>query len=103
MKLVLSALLSLASASAVMAAEATTRIDVTGLTCPSCSYIVATALKRVDSVEIIEFTEGQSEDGTYLLRFDDSLTSPEALVAAVTDVGYGASLAAPETGAESGS
>ena len=36
------------SPTAIFAAEAETRLHVTGLTCPSCSYIVATALKRVD-------------------------------------------------------
>lgn len=74
-----------------LAGEAETRLHVTGLTCPSCSYIVATALKRIDTVEIAEFTEGDADDGVYDLRYDDAVTDPEALVAAVTDVGYGAS------------
>lgn len=76
-----------------LADEAETRLHVTGLTCPSCSYIVAAALKKVETVQIAEFIEGEDEDGSYLLRYDDAVTDPEALVAAVTGVGYGASLA----------
>lgn len=88
----LAAMLMLAPAMS-QAGEAETRLHVTGLTCPSCSYIVATALKRIDTVEIAQFTEGDAEDGVYVLRYDDAVTDPEALVAAVTNVGYGAALA----------
>lgn len=78
---------------ALQAEEAETRLHVTGLTCPSCNYIVAATLKRIDTVEIAEFAEGEAEDGLYVLRYDDAVTNPEALIAAVTGVGYGASLA----------
>ncbi|QYX58314.1 hypothetical protein K1T73_08120 [Roseovarius sp. SCSIO 43702] len=77
-----------------LADEAETRLHVTGLTCPSCSYIVASALKKVETVKIAEFTEGEAKDGTYLLQYDDAVIDPEALIAAVTGVGYGASLVA---------
>ncbi|APX89175.1 hypothetical protein BV394_05125 [Brevirhabdus pacifica] len=97
----------LLSVAAVQAETATTRLDVTGLTCPSCSYIVATALKKVETVEIVDFIEGDFEDGTYLVNYDDAVTDPEALIAAVTGVGYGATLAvdpeADEDKAEKGS
>ncbi|MGR3498585.1 MAG: heavy-metal-associated domain-containing protein [Limimaricola soesokkakensis] len=89
--LLLAASLGLAPV-ALQAEEAETRLHVTGLTCPSCSYIVATALKHIDTVEIAEFAEGEAEDGLYVLRYDDLVTDPEALIAAVTGVGYGASL-----------
>jgi periplasmic mercuric ion binding protein len=85
------------SAGGALAEEATTTIDVTGLTCPSCSYIVATTLKRIDTVEIMHFTEGSSEDGTYELRYDDAVTGPEEIISAVNGVGFGAALS-PETG-----
>ncbi|SFP87080.1 heavy-metal-associated domain-containing protein [Tranquillimonas alkanivorans] len=91
-RILLAAILLLAPAT-VLAGDAQTRLHVTGLTCPSCSYIVATALKRVDTVEIAEFVEGDAEDGTYVLHYDDSVTDPEALIATVTGVGYGATLA----------
>ncbi len=90
--LILAATLSVASGAA-LAKEATTRIAVEGLTCPSCSYIVATAMKRIDSVEVVEFIEGDAEDGLYVLRYDDAKTAPEDIVLAVTGVGYGATLA----------
>ena len=85
------------SPTATLAAEAETRLHVTGLTCPSCSYIVATALKRVETVVIAEFVEGEAEEGVYVLHYDDAVTGPDRLVAAVTGVGYGATLA-PEDG-----
>ncbi len=94
MKLLVSTTALFLSASAALAAEATTRIAVEGLTCPSCSYIVATAMKRVESVEVLKFTEGHAETGLYVLRYDDALTNPDAIVAAVTGVGFGASMAA---------
>ena len=61
MKSLLSAVALALVAGAAPAAEATTRIAVTGLTCPSCSYIVATAMKRVESVEILSFTEAEDD------------------------------------------
>jgi copper chaperone CopZ len=91
--LLFAAILSI-TPNAVLAAEAETRLHVTGLTCPSCSYIVATALQRVETVEIAEFVEGEAGDGFYTLRYDEDVTNPEALIAAVTGVGYGAALAA---------
>lgn len=93
MKLLFSIAALALSTGASLAAEATTRVAVDGLTCPSCSYIVATAMKRIDSVEVLEFTEGEAGAGLYVLRYDDAVTDPEAIVAAVTGVGYGAALA----------
>lgn len=92
MKLLVSTAVLILSASPTLAAEATTRIAVEGLTCPSCSYIVATAMKRVDSVEVQELIAGEAENGLYVLRYDDALTDPQAIVAAVTAVGYRAAL-----------
>ena len=65
MKSLLSAVALALLAGAAPAAEATARIAVTGLTCPSCSYIVATAMKRVESVEILSFTEAGDDAGVY--------------------------------------
>ncbi|OOY06945.1 hypothetical protein [Thioclava sp. F36-7] len=91
-RILITAILLLAPVVA-LAGEAQTRLHVTALTCPSCSYIVATALKRVESVKIAEFVEGEAEDGIYVLHYDDAVTDPKALIAAVTGVGYGAALA----------
>ena len=55
-------------------------------------------MKRVESVEILSFTEAGDDAGVYDLRYDDAATDPAAILAAVTGVGYGATLAgAPET------
>ena len=80
------------SPTVILAADAETRLHVTGLTCPSCSFIVATALKRVETVEIAEFVEGEAADGVYVLQYDDTVTGPDRLIAAITGVGYGATL-----------
>lgn len=93
MKLLVSAAALILSAGAAQAEEAITRVAVDGLTCPSCSVIVATAMKRVESVEVVSFTEGDAQDGLYVLRYDDAVTDPGAIVSAVTGVGYGARLA----------
>lgn len=93
MRQVLLAAILWISPTAIFAVEAETRLHVTGLTCPSCSYIVATALKRVETVEIAEFLEGGAEDGVYVLHYDDLAADPDQLIAAVTGAGYGATLA----------
>ena len=93
MRQIILAAILLSAPAATLAAEAEARLHVSGLTCPSCSYIVATALKKVETVEIMEFTEGEAEDGVYVLTYDDTATEPEALIQAVTGVGYGAALA----------
>ncbi|AYE85834.1 hypothetical protein [Sulfitobacter sp. D7] len=41
---------------------------------------------------ISEFIAGEAENGLYVLRYDDALTDPQAIVAAVTAVGYRAAL-----------
>ncbi|MEQ8342132.1 MAG: hypothetical protein RID15_18675 [Marinovum algicola] len=51
----------------------------------------------METVEIAEFLEGEAEDGVYVLHYDDAVTGPARLIAAVTGVGYGATLA-PEDG-----
>jgi periplasmic mercuric ion binding protein len=91
MKLLIPAALMMIS-SAAFAEMATTKVNVSGLTCPSCSYIVATTLKRIETVEITDFTEGSNDDGTFVLQFNDAVTSAQAIVYAVTSVGYGAAL-----------
>ena len=59
MKLIMlsSALAIAASASAAFAEERTVEIAVSELTCPSCSFIVASSMRGVPSVEINDFAE----------------------------------------------
>lgn len=86
------ALTTLISAPA-FAAEQVIRLEVGGLTCPSCSFIVGNSLKSVESVVIEDFVEGEdANEGLYTVRFDDAVTSADALIAAVEKNGYPATL-----------
>ena len=87
--LFLSLLLTALSAPLAQAAERTARILAAELTCPSCSYIVATAIKSVKGVRILEFAQGKQEfTGIYTVAYDDKQTSPQDIVAAILDYGY---------------
>ena len=75
--------------SAVFAAERTVEIAVSELTCPSCSFIVASSMRDVPSVRINDFAEGpEYGDGVYSVTFDDTETSVESIIEAVTANGY---------------
>jgi mercuric ion binding protein len=82
------ALTTLISAPA-FAAEQVIRLEVGGLTCPSCPLIVSKSLKSVESVVIEDFVKGEdASEGLYTVRFDDEVTSADALVAEVEKNGY---------------
>lgn len=71
------------------AAEQVVRLEVGGLTCPSCSFIVGSSLKSIESVVIEDFVEGEdASKGLYTVRFDDEVTSTDALIAVVQENGY---------------
>ena len=94
------ALTTLISAPA-FAAEQVVRLEVSGLTCPSCSFIVGNSLKSVESVVIEDFVEGEDASvGLYTVRFDDEVTSTDALIAAVEENGYPAALPEGPMGGE---
>lgn len=81
--------LSALTAAPAFAAEQVIRLEVGGLTCPSCSFIVGNSLKSVESVAIEDFVEGDdASEGLYTVRFDDEVTSIDALIAAVEENGY---------------
>lgn len=91
MKYILSGALALSAflAAPGFAAEQVARFHVGGLTCPSCSFIVANSLKSVDSVVIDEFVESDpSTEGVYTVRYDDEVASTDDLIAAVEENGY---------------
>ena len=68
--------LSVLFAAPASAAEQVVRLEVGGLTCPSCSFIVGNSLKSVESVVIEDFVEGKdASEGVYTVRFDDEITS----------------------------
>ena len=75
------------------AAEQVVRLKVGGLTCPSCSFIVGSSLKSIESLVIEDFVEGDhASEGLYTVRFDDEFTSTDALIAVVEENGYPAAL-----------
>lgn len=89
----LSAFAVAALSSAAFAEVRKIEIAVSELTCPSCSFIVASALKSVPSVEISNFEEGpQDGQGVYSVSFDDAETTVESIIGAVTANGYPASV-----------
>jgi mercuric ion binding protein len=98
-KILLSSALALAAlSSAALAEERRVEIAVSELTCPSCSFIVASSMRGVPSVQIDSFADGpESGPGVYSVTFDDTETSVEGLIAAVTANGYPAQVL-PKTG-----
>ncbi len=81
-----------------MTATATTehrtiRIPVTGMTCAACQSRVQRTLQKQPGVDDATVNLILN-DAT--ITFDPATTSPEALIEVIRDVGYGASLAAPD-------
>ncbi|GAB4386492.1 heavy-metal-associated domain-containing protein [Albidovulum sp.] len=71
------------------AGEQTARIDVGEMTCPTCSYTVASAIRRLPTTEIVEFKESATfGEGVFVVTFDDAAATPEMIVEAVTANGY---------------
>lgn len=76
-------------ASAAFAEERTIEITVGELTCPSCSFIVASSIRGVPSVQINDFVDGpEYGQGVYSVTFDDAETSVDSIIAAVVANGY---------------
>ena len=85
--------LTMMTAGIASAEERQARIEVSGLWCPSCPYIVGEALQKSQSVEILAFEEYDSGDaGVYTITFDDALTDIEEIVAQPVAYGYNAVL-----------
>ena len=69
------------------------QFTVTGMTCSACSAHVERAVSKVDGVSDLAvslLTNSMS------VTYDESKTSPQVIIAAVTAAGYGASLSAPQ-------
>ena len=96
--ILLSAALAIAAfAPAAFAEERTVEIAVGELTCPSCSFIVASSMRGVPSVQINDFVDGpEYGQGVYSVTFDDAETSVENIIDAVAANGYPAQ-ALPDT------
>jgi P-type Cu+ transporter len=68
-------------------------LAVTGMSCASCAARIETKLNRLDGVSAT--VNYATERAT--VEFDPSLVQPDLLVAAVEEIGYGASLPQPPT------
>ena len=87
--LLLSALAIVALSTPALAEERQVEIAVSELTCPSCSFIVASSMRGVPSVEITAFEDGpEYGQGVYSVTYDDAETSIESIIGAVTANGY---------------
>jgi len=88
--ILLSSTLAIAAfTSTAFAGERTVEIAVGELTCPSCSFIVASSMRGVPSVQIDDFVDGpEYGQGVYSVTFDDAETSVENIIDAVAANGY---------------
>lgn len=74
---------------AAQAAERTVTLNVANATCLLCGPIVKGTLERVDGVSAVTVEEADEFSGAVAtVRFDDDLTTVEALIAATTNAGY---------------
>ncbi len=64
---------------------ARTTLNVTGMTCHHCVHTVKSALEGLSGVRSARV---QLDDGKALVDYDESLTSPREMSAAVADAGY---------------
>lgn len=85
--------LGILAAVPLSAEEQRINIGVGELTCPTCTYTAATAMRGVPSVEVIDFTEGEEfGTGTYVVIFDDEVADQTMIVDAIRDIGYPADI-----------
>jgi mercuric ion binding protein len=71
------------------AAEQQTKIEVSGLTCPSCPYIAADAISSIDSVQIVNGSyDATAQTAIFVVSYDDAVTTPKAIADASGEYGY---------------
>ncbi len=76
---------SMALGTPSMAGEDVVKLSVPGMTCAACPITVRKSLERVDGVVMAEVS---FEELTAEVTYDPSITGPDALIEATTDVGY---------------
>lgn len=90
------AVLGMLTAVPASADEQRINVGVGELTCPTCSFTVAAAMRGVSSVEIIDFQEGSEfGKGTYVVAYDDQVANPDMIVGAILATGYPAEILQP--------
>ena len=83
------ATLGILAAMPASAEEQRINVGVAELTCPTCSFTVAAAMRGVPTVEIVDFQEGEEfGTGTYVVAFDDQAANPDIIIEAVLANGY---------------
>lgn len=73
----------------VLAGEQTVKLDVPGMYCASCPFIVQSAISDVDGVKTVN---ADLDTRTATVVFDDEKTNVEAIETASANAGYPASL-----------
>jgi len=88
MKATLKALIvagSLLAAPSAFAGEQTVTLEVSGMSCASCPYIVKQTLAGVDGVTAVEVSYAEK---SAVVTYDDSKTEVAALTVATGDMGF---------------
>jgi copper chaperone CopZ len=76
-------------ASPALAEEQQIRIGVSEMTCPTCSFTVASSMRRVPTVEVLEFQESEMfGEGVFTVTYDDQSADPAMIVEAIMANGY---------------
>lgn len=65
------------------------RFTTTGMHCPSCSMVIQMDLGDLDGVSSVT---SDHRTGVTEVTYDDSLTGPDQIIAAIVKAGYGAEL-----------
>ncbi|MBN8182017.1 heavy-metal-associated domain-containing protein [Roseibium aggregatum] len=89
------ALISLLVAAPAFAAEQTVTFSVPGMHCPSCPFIVESAMGSVEGVTQVT---ADSDALTAEVVFDDAVASAEDIARASAAAGYKADLVTPSSG-----
>src|SRR3546814_17352752 len=82
----------LVAASAAQAAERTVTLNVEGMTCASCPYIVRQSLASVDGVVAVDVS---FDDKIAVVTFDDSKAEAADLTKATAAMGFPSQVAPP--------
>jgi len=76
---------SLLAAPSAFAGEQTVTLEVSGMSCASCPYIVKQTLAGVDGVTAVEVSYAEK---SAVVTYDDSKTEVAALTVATGDMGF---------------